>query len=451
MTDRRPPAFENKRRVVALQVGAAVLVCGLAAAAYFYFGVPAVLLVVMGAAASFLAGSGMLGTHAPANVRSSSSDSVAVPVSPQLSSLTEVLDSPAFILNAARDIEAYNRLALDLFPQMAAGKSLLQVSRNPDLLSSVENATSANKARSFEMIDHSMQGRRLFGTISPLRAEITGGEISASGTSNFLVQFRDLTEQDRLAQTRSDFIANASHELRTPLAAMIGFIETLRGPARRDVAAHERFLAIMAAQAARMTRILDDLLSLSRVEMRAHLAPVDDVEVASVLRAVVHSMEPLADDAKISIYLDTGAEPFHTRGDRDQLEQVFQNLVQNAIKYGREGGRVDIAIKQGRAEFAARRDIAVTVTDDGPGIAEEHLPRLTERFYRVDTATSRARGGTGLGLAIVKHILNRHHGELEIASKLGEGSRFTVILDSRPRSSLSTAKAGIPSPPARII
>ena len=446
MTDRRPLTFENKRRVVALQVGAAVLVCGLAAAAYFYFGVPAAMLVVMGAAASFLAGSGLLGTHAPANVRSSGSDSVAVPVSPQLSGMIEVLDSPAFILDAAGDIKACNRLALDLFPQMAAGKSLLQASRNPDLLSSVENATSANKARSFEMIDHSMQGRRLFGSISPLGPEITGGEISASGMSTFLVQFRDLSEQDRLAQTRSDFIANASHELRTPLAAMIGFIETLRGPARRDVVAHERFLAIMAAQAARMTRILDDLLSLSRVEMRAHLAPVDDVELAGVLRTVTQSLEPIARDAKIAIHLDATGEPFHSRGDRDQLEQVFQNLVQNAIKYGREGGRVDIAIKR-----SSSRQITVTVTDDGPGIAEEHLPRLTERFYRVDIATSRARGGTGLGLAIVKHILNRHHGELEIASKLGEGSRFTVLLDSLPRSSLSTAKAGIPSPPARII
>ena len=433
MTDPRPLTFEKRRRVVALQVGAAVLVCGLAAAAYFYFGVPAALLVVSGAASSFLAGSGLHGTHAPANVRSSGS--VAVPVFPQLASMIEVLDSPAFILDAAGDIEAYNRFALDLFPQMAAGKSLLQASRNPDLLRPVENATSTHKARSFEMTD-TMQGRRLFGTISPLRAQTTGGEISPSETSNFLVQFRDLTEHDRLAQTRSDFVANASHELRTPLASMIGFIETLRGPARHDSASREKFLTIMAAQAARMARMLDDLLSLSRVEMRAHLAPTDDVEVASVLRAVTQSLETIARDAKIAIHLDATGEPFHSRGDRDQLEQVFQNLVQNAIKYGREGGRVDIAIKR-----SSSRQITITVTDDGPGIAEEHLPRLTERFYRVDIATSRARGGTGLGLAIVKHILNRHHGEIEIMSKVGEGSTFTVVLESLPASPTTTVMA----------
>ena len=227
---------------------------------------------------------------------------------------------------------------------------------------------------------------------------------------------------------RSDFIANASHELRTPLASLKGFIETLRGPARNDSAARERFLSIMEAQAARMARILDDLLSLSRIEMRVHVAPEGEAELSGIVGAVTKSLQPLADEARIAVRFAPGAERFVVRGDRDELEQVFQNLIHNAIKYGREGGKVDVDIS--RREKRDGGHIAIAVADDGPGIAEEHLPRLTERFYRVDTATSRERGGTGLGLAIVKHILTRHRGELDIASRLGEGSTFTVVLPS---------------------
>jgi two-component system phosphate regulon sensor histidine kinase PhoR len=244
------------------------------------------------------------------------------------------------------------------------------------------------------------------------------------------VQFRDLSEQDRLAQMRSDFIANASHELRTPLASLRGFIETLEGPASEDSAARKRFLSIMSAQAARMTRILDDLLSLSRIEMRAHVPPTGNVSVGAVLKEVCQGMEPLAHEAGISINLNLPqTPPLQVRGERDELVQVFQNLVQNAIKYGRRGGRVDVSLKVDPATSPRRPRLLASVADDGPGIEAEHLPRLTERFYRVDTATSREKGGTGLGLAIVKHILNRHRGDLKISSEVGKGSTFTVSLD----------------------
>ena len=247
-----------------------------------------------------------------------------------------------------------------------------------------------------------------------------------------LVQFRDLSEQDRLTRLRTDFIANASHELRTPLASIKGFIETLQGPASADATARRKFLGIMEAQAARMTRILDDLLSLSRIEMREHLPPSDIFDVVSILRATVEGLEPIAREARITLEFGVAVGAAQVRGDRDELVQVFQNLIQNAIKYGHEGGRVDVTLVSHPAQSGQPPKIDIAVADDGPGIAEVHLPRLTERFYRVDTATSRERGGTGLGLAIVKHILNRHRGELNVASEPGKGSTFTVVLDAVP-------------------
>jgi two-component system phosphate regulon sensor histidine kinase PhoR len=227
---------------------------------------------------------------------------------------------------------------------------------------------------------------------------------------------------------RADFVANASHELRTPLASLKGFVETLQGPAKDDPAARERFLMVMSEQAERMTRLIDDLLSLSRVEMREHLPLGAIVELNDVMASVIQSLQPLAVAAGVAIELAGSAEPAEVRGDRDELVQVFQNLIHNAIKYGRQGGRVDIAVARRSPGQGRPAEIVATVADDGPGIAPQHLPRLTERFYRVSVAASREKGGTGLGLAIVKHILNRHRGELTIASQIGQGSTFCVIL-----------------------
>jgi len=248
-----------------------------------------------------------------------------------------------------------------------------------------------------------------------------------------LVTFRDLSEASRIEKTRTDFVANASHELRTPLASIIGFIETLQGPARNDPAAQERFLAVMAMQAQRMKRLVDDLMSLSRVEMHAHVMPRNEVDLNLVVEHVREALEPLARQQEVRLAVTPLDQPAVVLGDRDELVQVVQNLVHNAIRYGRMGGSVAVAIKPVRR--GTSRKLQIVVTDDGPGIAAQHLPRLTERFYRVDVAASRKKEGTGLGLAIVKHVVNRHRGEIDIHSELGKGSIFTVSLPEAPGQS----------------
>ncbi len=239
--------------------------------------------------------------------------------------------------------------------------------------------------------------------------------------------FRDLTSARRLEAMRVDFVANASHELRTPLASLLGFIETLQGPARNDPPARERFLDIMRGQAQRMTRLIDDLLSLSRIEMRAHLAPEAVVDLRSIVAQMVDTLSALARERGVDIKVELPGEALLVRGDRDELLRVVENLVENAVKYGESGGRVDVALAR-----TAGNLVEFSVRDYGPGIAAEHLPRLTERFYRVDVAQSREKGGTGLGLAIVKHIVNRHRGHLTIDSKPGEGASFKVMLPGWP-------------------
>jgi two-component system phosphate regulon sensor histidine kinase PhoR len=236
-----------------------------------------------------------------------------------------------------------------------------------------------------------------------------------------LVLLRDLTQQQQIERMRADFVANASHELRTPLASVIGFIETLKGAARDDPEARARFLDLMQAQADRMRRLVDDLLSLSRIEMNAHRRPTDTVELGSTARQAIELLATVAEAAGVQVRLQC-PEPVTVAGDRDELLQVVANLVENAVKYAASGKNVDVAVGR-EGEMAT-----VAVTDYGPGIAPEHIPRLTERFYRVSVKDSRARGGTGLGLAIVKHILNRHRGKLRIESRRGHGSTFTVLL-----------------------
>jgi two-component system phosphate regulon sensor histidine kinase PhoR len=235
----------------------------------------------------------------------------------------------------------------------------------------------------------------------------------------------DVTAIRRSEQMRADFVANASHELRTPLAAVSGFIDTLRGHARNDEEARERFLEIMSVEAARMRRLIDDLLSLTRIELNEHVRPETKVQLEGIVRQAVQALEPLAVGDGISVKVVCGAESAGTIiGDRDELVQLFQNLIHNAIKYGRPGGRVLVTL--GRSENS--REVFVAVRDDGEGIPQTAVARLTERFYRVDVKRSREKGGTGLGLAIVKHIVSRHQGRLVIESKQGEGSVFTVFL-----------------------
>jgi len=337
--------------------------------------------------------------------------------------VVEALPDPALILDASGSVLFLNRHAGELFSAAEIGQHLSSLTRNPDLLDAVSQALKHIGPVSVTYSERVPVERRMAASIAALRDPSADRAQSA-----ILVSFRDLTEQERLNQMRADFIANASHELRTPLASVLGFIETLQGPARDDAEATDRFLTIMAEQAGRMSRLIDDLLSLSRIEMKAHLVPEDVVDVNQTVSYVAAALVPLAKENNIDLAVAELPGGARVRGDRDELVQVFQNVIQNGLKYGRQGGAVSVTIARRPPVQGQAGSIAISVTDDGPGIDPEHLPRITERFYRVDLATSRETGGTGLGLAIVKNVINRHRGDLEIVSTPGEGSTFTVLL-----------------------
>lgn len=262
-----------------------------------------------------------------------------------------------------------------------------------------------------------------------IAAEITVARLPSPLGRGATIAVLDRSETEEAEQMRRDFVANVSHELKTPLTAMIGFIETLRGPARDDAKARDRFLDIMEREAARMNRLVSDLLSLSRVQAEERRRPSAQVDLPLLLRGVLATMDNAARAAGITVETDGLAGSQRVPGDPDQLVQVFQNLIENALKYGASGGYLGVSLRRIDHEPLLRGPAwAVEIRDRGEGIEGMHLPRLTERFYRVDTHRSRAQGGTGLGLAIVKHIVNRHRGRLRIDSTRGQGSTFTVIL-----------------------
>jgi two-component system phosphate regulon sensor histidine kinase PhoR len=336
--------------------------------------------------------------------------------------VVDAVPEPAVALNGAARVVHANRLAEEQLGAGRRGGHIASMSRDPGLLAAVEAALATGETQQVELHGRVPVERRLLATVVPLEQAVAEGPDAPT----LLITFRDLSEQDRLARMRADFVANASHELRTPLAYLKGSVETLLGPAKDDASARAAFLKTMGEQAERMSRLVDDLLSLSRVEMREYLPPADEADLAVVIADVAETLTPLAQKAGVSLTLSGLDAEALVRGDHDELAQVFQNLIQNAIKYGRSGGKVEVRLE--RDAGARQLRYRVDVTDDGPGIAAQALPRLTERFYRVNVAASREKGGTGLGLAIVKHILNRHRGELAVASKLGEGSTFTVML-----------------------
>ncbi len=340
--------------------------------------------------------------------------------------LFDSLPSPLFLLNAQRRIVRSNLAARNTFGRQQQGRDLAAVMRNPDILDAADRVLLGAAG---VQVDFGIPGpveREFRAMVEPLP------HIGIDGTVAVL-WLHDVTALKQIEQMRADFVANASHELRTPLAALLGFIETLQGPAHDDAEARERFLAIMYEQASRMTRLVTDLLNLSRIELHEHLRPAGRADVAALLRRVATGLELQAGRRKMRIELDLAETLPAVIGEEDELAQIFQNLLDNALKYGREGTAIEVT---GRLtndlppSFAERNGpaIAIAVKDRGEGIAREHLPRLTERFFRVDTARSRRLGGTGLGLAIVKHVVNRHRGLLTIDSVPGEGSTFTVYL-----------------------
>jgi len=337
--------------------------------------------------------------------------------------VVDAVPEPAIALDGAGQIVHANRRAEELFGSRRHGGHLASMSRDPELLAAVDEALATHEGCAVELQTRVPVERRLLAMVAALDTSA-----SRDGGPVLLISFRDLTEQDRLARMRADFVANASHELRTPLASLRGFVETLQGAAKDDAQARERFLKVMSEQAERMSRLVDDLLSLSRVEMREHLPLVERVDLNDALARVIQALQPLAAKTDTTIAFQELQGPAVIRGDRDEIVQVFQNLIQNAVKYGRSGGRIDVRVAREAAAAGRPPRLLASVKDDGPGIAPQHLPRLTERFYRVSVAASRAKGGTGLGLAIVKHILNRHRGELIVTSTVGQGSTFTVAL-----------------------
>jgi two-component system phosphate regulon sensor histidine kinase PhoR len=327
---------------------------------------------------------------------------------------------PLILIDRQRRVVRANAASAAFIGTGAEPRDLAASLRNPLLLAAADAVLGGEPARSVEFM-LSVPIERV------LRAQLARlGAPSQAGAAAIL-SLHDVTELRRSEQMRADFVANAGHELKTPLAALIGFIETLLGPAREDAAARERFLGIMSEQARRMARLVDDLLSLSRIELNEHVAPTGQVALAPVIDEVVRGLELRAADRDIHIVRALPDDLPEVVGDRDELAQIFQNLLDNAVKYGRPHSEVTVTGATGGAP-AMPPQVHVAVIDHGDGIATEHLPRLTERFYRVDTARSRELGGTGLGLAIVKHILNRHRGRLEIQSSVGEGSAFTVWL-----------------------
>ncbi|MGG2475123.1 phosphate regulon sensor histidine kinase PhoR, partial [Rhizobium sp. BR5] len=326
-----------------------------------------------------------------------------------------VLDTPVFILDKNASVLFQNGAAERAFGQLPAGAHISARLRSPGLLDVIRETITTGQPN---QVEHSERfpSERVF-IVRIARADVGEG----AGPPFYILSFRDVSELRRIDRMRSDFVANASHELRTPLASLRGFIETMQGPARNDPKAQERFLAIMLDQATRMSRLVDDLMSLSRLELRANIAPDQRVDLVSVIGHVRDALLPLADELDVTITLHLPDRPAEVQGDRDELVQVFQNLVENACKYGQEGKVVDVWL---RAEPG--KPVEVSIIDKGPGIPAEHVPRLTERFYRVSVADSRSKKGTGLGLAIVKHILTRHRARLIIKSELGSGTDFTV-------------------------
>jgi two-component system phosphate regulon sensor histidine kinase PhoR len=325
--------------------------------------------------------------------------------------LAEVVPDPLILFDRSGAVVHVNEAATAAFGAIVPGSSVQMKFRAPEMQALVAETLSGQGEAS--PIDYSerLPVERVYRVVARPVGRSTG---------LFAMIFRDHSEARRIDRMRADFIANASHELRTPLASIAGFIDTLRGPAKNDVKAREHFLRIMESQTARMARLIDDLLSLSRLEMKSHRRLADKVDIVSLVDGVIDTLGHLAAETDVSIERDFPDRAVVVTGDRDELVQVFLNLIENACKYGRSGKRVIVSIAQ------KSDGPEVTVKDFGPGIPKEDIPRITERFYRVDIEASREQKGTGLGLSIVRHILNRHGARLVIHSQLGQGASFSV-------------------------
>jgi two-component system phosphate regulon sensor histidine kinase PhoR len=363
--------------------------------------------------------------------------------------ILELLPEPVILVQGgegdAPEIAYGNQAAREVFRIELAGAPLGAALRRPEVLEAIEEALATSKPAEVAFETIGVQPRFWRAFAKPLEPE-------AGGARRLVVVLRDETDARRTERMRADFLANASHELRTPLASLAGFVETLRTHAKDDAVAREKFLGIMAQQATRMARLVDDLLSLSRIELNEHIPPSGKVDLTRTVQDVSDAIRPLTEERGVTVAITGGTNLTSVTGDRDQLVQVIQNLVDNAVKYTPRGGQVTVTLEAAASSEAARQPsrqggvglsllspdggegqgyVVVRVSDAGAGIARQHLPRLSERFYRVEGQRS---GGTGLGLAIVKHVVNRHRGGLIVESAEGEGSTFSVYLPTAPGS-----------------
>lgn len=346
------------------------------------------------------------------------------------------LPDPLILIGGDRSVIRANAAAQTVLGGDPTGRDLAASLRVPDVLTAADRAVEQDIGSTVAFALPPARKRHFAGRLQPLPRRASDG-------SRAVLVLHDVTDVRRNEQMRADFAANASHEIRTPLTALIGFIETLKTVPAEDVETRNRFLETMDEAARRIDRLVDDLLALSRIEMAERSAPLGRVDLAHVLETAARGVAWQADRAGTEISLDVAGDVGSVPGDEVELGQVFQNLLENAIKYGRERGHIRVtatmSIDEGGEESpaddapAAAPAAVITVADDGPGIPADHIPRLTERFYRVDKARSRATGGTGLGLAIVKHIVNRHDGTLDIRSTLGEGTTVTIRLPDPER------------------
>ncbi len=338
--------------------------------------------------------------------------------------ILDALPDPVLLLDGSRRIIAANKSADEMFDKPARDRDFATSLRHPEALGAINDVLSGTPSRMVEIgltvpVPHTLEMHAV--------AVVAG----AAGAVRAMIAFHDITLAKNAQQMRADFVANVSHELRSPLSSLVGFIETLADSARDDAEARERFLAIMNDEARRMARLIDDLLSLSKVEANEHIRPGDQINVEQIIGSVVDALSVKATARKINICREGLEDLPAIPGERDELAEVFTNLLDNAIKYTPRDSRVDI-----RASLCERipdiggTGVRIDISDTGDGIASEHIPRLTERFYRIDKGRSRRMGGTGLGLAIVKHIVSRHRGRFAITSEVGKGSTFTVYLPS---------------------
>lgn len=335
--------------------------------------------------------------------------------------ILDALPFPAMLINLEGRIVRANPETVRLFGRDGTGMHYITALRQPVVLDAVEAILQDHQSRSARYL--SREGDK------DTTWSVTLRELEFDDETMVLLIMEDISALEAASQMRRDFVANVSHELRTPLTSLMGFIETLRGAARDDEAARDRFLAIMEQEAGRMARMIEDLLSLNRVEQDERVRPRDEVDLEALIEETIRMLTPHAQNNGVELSWSTDADGAVVIADPVQLRQVLTNLIENGIKYGQSGGRVVVHLSAPRQEPALRGPgIQISVRDFGEGIAAHHIPRLTERFYRVDSHRSRQIGGTGLGLAIVKHVINRHRGRIRVESVLGQGAKFIVVL-----------------------